>query len=261
MTKDKAEKVAIRARMAKTGERYTTARHFLLDHHLSSEPSPDSTSEASIDPVSSPEPSDGGVMALPPRVANPGMSDGAILRGTGKFWDEWFVILDAWGGIDRTHTEIARYLCDAHSVDGWWAQGVSVGYERARGMRARHQQPDGYSISASKTIAVPVERVFAAFGEEFLRDQWLETGTLRQRTSAPHRSARFDVMLPHGTDTRIEVYFTVKGEAKARVSIQHSKLAGPDELEPWRAFWKDRLNRLASLLAAEYGAAQATHRD
>ena len=33
MTKDNAQKQAIRARMAKTGERYTTARHYLLDLH------------------------------------------------------------------------------------------------------------------------------------------------------------------------------------------------------------------------------------
>ena len=33
MTKDKAQKQAIRARMTKTGERYTTARHYLLDLH------------------------------------------------------------------------------------------------------------------------------------------------------------------------------------------------------------------------------------
>ena len=33
MTKDKAQKQAVRTRMAKTGERYTTARHYLLDLH------------------------------------------------------------------------------------------------------------------------------------------------------------------------------------------------------------------------------------
>ena len=37
MTKDKAQKQAIRARMAKTGERYTTARHYLLDLHRQEE--------------------------------------------------------------------------------------------------------------------------------------------------------------------------------------------------------------------------------
>lgn len=41
MTQDKAEKAAIRARMAQTGERYTTARHYLLDQHLSPDNPPE----------------------------------------------------------------------------------------------------------------------------------------------------------------------------------------------------------------------------
>ena len=41
MTKDKAQKQAVRARMAKTGERYSTARHYLLDLHLQQQANPD----------------------------------------------------------------------------------------------------------------------------------------------------------------------------------------------------------------------------
>ena len=47
---------------------------------------------------------------LPPRVAEPGMSDEAIKKGSGKSWDEWFALLDAWGALEMTHTEIARYI-------------------------------------------------------------------------------------------------------------------------------------------------------
>ena len=185
---------------------------------------------------------------LPPRAANPGMSDEAIQRGTGKTWDEWFAVLDAWGGTDQTHTEIARYVHDEHGVEGWWAQGVAVGYERARGMRVRHQQPDGFSVSASKTFPVSIERVFAAFVDDGLRDGWIEPDSLRLRTAQPHRSARFDFLLPGATGTRIEVYFTAKGETKASAAVQHSKLPDTDSIEPWRAFWKERLARLARCL-------------
>ena len=37
-------------------------------------------------------------------------SDDAIRRSTGKGWDEWFELLNAWGGADKTHTEIATYI-------------------------------------------------------------------------------------------------------------------------------------------------------
>lgn len=66
-----------------------------------------------------------------------GHSDEAVKKGSGKAWKGWFDILDRWGGVDRTHTEIARYLTDEHDVSGWWAQSVTVGYERARGIRAK----------------------------------------------------------------------------------------------------------------------------
>ena len=240
MTRDKALKRAIRARMAKTGERYAAARHFHLDRHL-------------ILPIdgpgeTSPVPDQSPPVELPPRVAEPGVSDEAIRRGTGKGWDEWFRLLDGWNAAARTHAEIARHLAEEHGVGGWWAQSVTVGYERARGLRAVHQQPDGFSVNASKTFPVPVERLFAAFVEEAARDGWLEPGTLRLRTAQPNRSARFDVL---ANGTRLAVGFTAKGEAKASAQLQHEKLPTADDVETWRAFWKARLDRLADMLAGD----------
>lgn len=249
MTKDKAEKAAIRARMAKTGERYTTARHYLLDHHLTPESIDELPTDANIEDASVPD--DEPAVTLPPRVADPGMSDDAIRRGTGKTWDEWFGLLDAWSGTDHNHTEIARYVYETFGIDGWWAQGVTVGYERARGMRARHETATGFVVNASKTIAAPVERVFTAFVDDTLRDGWIEAGSLRLRTSQPGRSARFDVLLPGGEGTRLEVWLTVKGETKTAAALQHVKLKGQDDLDPWRAYWKERLNRLAAVLKAD----------
>ncbi|MGH2533599.1 MAG: hypothetical protein ACRDJW_14975 [Thermomicrobiales bacterium] len=239
MTSNKAQKQAIRDRMAKTGERYATARHYLLDHHLT--PSDDNAAE----PIPEPKPV---TAELPPRVAEPGVSDDAVQRATGKTWDEWFTLLDGWEGTARTHPEIARHLAEFHGIDGWWAQSVTVGYERARGMRAIHQQADGFSVSASNTVSVPMERLFAAFVDEATRDGWLEPGTLRPRTSQPHRTARFDVL---ANGTRIEVYFTAKSDSKSSVQIQHVKLPVIEDVEPWRAFWKERLARLATMLTAD----------
>ena len=242
MTREKAQKRAIRERMAKTGERYTTARHYHLDLHLApDEPPTAGDAEGPESVVAAP-------VSLPPRVAEPGMSDEAIRRGTGKTWDEWFVLLDAWGAPEKKHPEIARHLHEAHGVDGWWAQSVTVGYERARGMRGVHERPDGYSANASKTIAAPVERLYAAFVDEAARDRWLDPGELRLRTSQPNRSARFDVL---ANGTRLGVIFTSKGAAKSSVQIQHERLPTADDVEPWKGHWKARLERLAAMLREE----------
>jgi hypothetical protein len=45
---------------------------------------------------------------------------------------------NAWGPTG--HTEIARWLVAEHRIGGWWAQSVTVAYERARGVRAKHER-------------------------------------------------------------------------------------------------------------------------
>jgi hypothetical protein len=234
MTKDKAQKRAVRARMDKTGERYTTARHYLLD--LTEQTDAAAVAEA-------PAPSDSA--ALPPRVADPGVSDAAVRKATGKGWDEWFALLDAWDGTAHSHPEIARHLYETYGIDGWWAQNVTVGYERARGMRALHERPDGFSMSASKTFPVPVERLFAAFVSPDERERWLEAVTLRNRTNQPNKSARFDV-LPG--DTRLAITFIAKGPAKSVAQLQQERLADAEDVARWKEVRKEQLALLAEFL-------------
>jgi hypothetical protein len=183
---------------------------------------------------------------LPPRVADPGMSDEAIARGSGKSWDEWFAILDAWDAVEKTHTEIARYLSEDLGVDGWWAQGVTVGYERARGMRKVNETLKGFSGNASKTVPVPIEQLYAAFLDESLRDQWLEPGTLTLRTAQENRSARFDIK----SGGILEIWFTAKSDTKSSAALGTNGLLDQESLEAWRSFWKERLSRLAKLLVS-----------
>jgi hypothetical protein len=104
-----------------------------------------------------------------------------------------------------------RWLAEEQGVDGWGAQSVS--YERARGLRAVGECPEGFSVTASKTVAVPVERLFDAFIDESLLRRWLPDGDLRERTASRPKSARFDW---GDGETRVIVGFTTKGEGKER---------------------------------------------
>jgi uncharacterized protein YndB with AHSA1/START domain len=174
------------------------------------------------------------------------MTDAAITRGTGKSWDEWLTLLDAWGAATRNHTDIARHVYETYGIDGWWAQGVTVGYERARGMRTLHERPDGFSMNASKTFPVPLERLFSALVEEDERAHWLDGIELRLRTSHPNRSARFDV-LP--ADKRLAVNFLARGDAKAAVQFQMERLSQAEDVTTWKATWKSQLDRLAEYVS------------
>ena len=173
------------------------------------------------------------------------MSDAAIQKSTGKTWDEWFPILDAWGARERTHTEIARYVSEEHGVPGWWSQSVTVAYEQARGMRLKYERPDGFSVTASKTIAVSVEVLYDAFVDDVRRKEWLTDGWMSLRTAQPGRTARFDW---EDGSTRVNVGFTEKGPSKSSVAVAHERLPDADEAETAKARWKARLIELKALL-------------
>jgi hypothetical protein len=212
MTERKSLKRRVRARMAKTGERYTAARRHVVDEPAAAE-----------------------------RV-----SDEVVVRNTGRSWDDWFAILDEWDATTRSHRDIARYLREELGVPGWWSQSVTVEYERARGMRARHQRVSGFfSATASKTVAVPVDVLFEAVLDR--QDEWLPDGGLSLRTAQPGRSARFDWQ---DGRTRLVAGFDAKGDAKSVVALDHERLAGADEVAQMKAFWKERLDDLKRMLEA-----------
>ena len=192
-----------------------------------------------------------GTARVLPRVADPGVSGAAVHRATVRDWDEWLALLDDWGATQRTHAEIARYLSDNYEISGWWAQSVTVGYERMRGMRDVHERPDGFSVSASKTFPVAVERLFVALTEESERTRWLHGVELQQRTSKPCSSARFDV-LPG--ETRLSVTFVSRGPDKSVVQLQQERLVSAAAAEDWRVIWKSQLTALATYLDRTSGS-------
>jgi len=217
MTRQRSFKRLVRARMEKTGERYAAARAALLA-------------------AEEPKVSEGPALTV---------SDEVIRRRTGRGWEEWFDLLDDWGAIARPHGEIARWLASEHGIDGWSSQSVTVSYERARGRRAVGEYANGFTISAQKTVAVPVERLYDAFVDESLRERWLPDGELRERTASKPKSARFDW---GDGDTRVIVWFEARGDAKSTAALQHERLADAQEAERMKTFWRDRVATLKEVL-------------
>jgi uncharacterized protein DUF4287 len=214
MTRQKSFKRLVRARMEKTGESYTSARAVLL-------------------------------AADEPAAAVMTMSDDAIRRRTGHGWEHWFDLLDEWGAPERSHTDAATWLREEHATGGWNAQAITVSYERARGLRAVGEHADGFTVTASKTVAVPVDRLYDAFVDESLRGDWLPGAELRERTATRPRSARFD----WGDDgTRVVVGFEAKGDDRSLASLAHEKLPDAQEAERMKAYWRERVAVLKAVL-------------
>jgi len=219
MTRQKSFKRLVRSRMQKTGESYTAARAVLL---APERPAADER----------------------PALAT---SDEAIRRRTGRGWEEWFDLLDEWGAAERTHREIARWVAEQQGVVplAWGAQAVTGSYERVRGLRAVGEHADGFAITASKTVAVPVDRLYDAFVDESLRRRWLPEGDLRERTATRPRSARFDW---GDGETRVHVTFAAKGDAKSTAALQHRRLADAEQAAQMKAFWRERAATLKEVL-------------
>lgn len=178
---------------------------------------------------------------------SPPMSDEAIERRTGRSWQAWFERLTAWGAADRSHTEIAAWLAAAHDVDGWSAQAITVAFERAHGGRGLGQRADGFEVSASKTVAIAVAKLYRAFMDDVLRARWLPGTELRLRTASAPKSARFD--WGEGR-SRVMATFTDKGPSKSSITVTHVRLPDADEATRTKAFWRERLVVLAALIEA-----------
>ncbi len=218
MTRQRSFKQLVRARMEKTGESYTAARASLLT--------------AEVPAAVAPQPA--------PALAT---SDASIRERTGRGWEEWFDLLDDWGAAGRTHRETARWLAEQLGIHplAWNAQAITGSYELARGLRQVGEHANGFSISASRTVAVPVERLYDALVDPALRSGWLPDAELRERTVTRPKSARFD--WGDGT-SRVFAAFAAKGEDKSTMTVQHERLADAEEAARMKAYWRERVAAL-----------------
>ncbi|HWN40639.1 MAG TPA: DUF4287 domain-containing protein [Thermoanaerobaculia bacterium] len=146
MTQQKKLKKVIRARSGKTGESYTAARRQVL--LAREEPAPEPPA---------PKP------PAPKPPAKGGISEESVLKKTGHGLDHWFGVLDAFGGTTKGHTAMAAHLYNEHGIPGWHSQGITVAYERARGLREANQACTGkFQVSVSKTVPATVAEVVEA---------------------------------------------------------------------------------------------------
>jgi uncharacterized protein YndB with AHSA1/START domain len=96
------------------------------------------------------------------------MNDERVKRATGRSRPEWFAAIREAGKAEAPHKEIADFLHAVHDVSSWWAQEITVEFEKHIGRRVIGQTQDGlFQIGVSKTIAAPAEKVW-----ECLQSPW-----------------------------------------------------------------------------------------
>ncbi|HKP46274.1 MAG TPA: DUF4287 domain-containing protein [Pyrinomonadaceae bacterium] len=173
------------------------------------------------------------------------MSDDAVQAKTGKTWDQWFSLLDKAGAKKMNHQEIVKLLNSKFDVGPWWQQMVTVTYEQARGLRDVHQKPAGYEISVSRTVNAPVAKLYKAFAQDKERKAWLSDDGLTVSKATAGKSLRGSW---NGGKANLAVAFYPKGDNKAQVVVQQSKIVDAKSSAKMKTYWGAALDRLQQAL-------------
>ena len=172
------------------------------------------------------------------------ISSDAVKAKTGKSWTQWFAVLDKAKARTMNHKQIVAVLTGKHGLPPWWRQMVAVGYEQAKGLRAKHEKPDGFEISRVKTIGASVDDVYEAWGNTRRRAQWLPGAKLTIRKATENKVLR----VTWGDGSNIEVRLYPKGPAKTQIAVQHGRLDSARAAVKQKAYWGEAFDRLAQLL-------------
>ncbi|RDV39129.1 hypothetical protein DV096_00725 [Bradymonadaceae bacterium TMQ3] len=195
----------------------------------------------------------------------PKMSDDAVQKATGHPWRHWFDRLDALGAESMSHKDIAHHLHTREGVSGWWAQSITVAYERARGMREIGETSRGFQISKQKTFLPDASEAWTLLTSAEGLGAWLGAGapqTLQEGTNFDlEEGLRVDVRgirpgdsirlgwIPSTRATTEVVIARVETSpsGKGTIGFTHENLPDADARESARSRWTDALKALQTI--------------
>jgi len=212
---------------------------------------PATTSKASSKPAAQkPEPT---TSTLPPPSAKKrksikeaaGVSTDAVMRRTGKSWDDWFEVLDTAGAQTLDQRGVIAILAQKHGIGPWWQQMIAVGYESLRGKSDKPPAPDGFHINSSCSLNAPVTRVFKLWNDAGERARWLadDRFVVRGATADKVIRARWGKGTSH-----VAVSFSEKS-GRTEVSVEHHQIETSAAAEQMKAYWAKKLGLLDEALA------------
>lgn len=156
------------------------------------------------------------------------MGPEALRAATGRDHEGWRALLLDAGAKAWPHARIARWLVEAHGVDGWWAQGITVDFEQAHQGRLPGQQADG-TFTAARTRTIPGDRLEAL---DRVRAE------VEARHGAPHGenlAASMPVVRWRLADgTRLAIAAQPPNRSGTPVNVTIERLPSADAMEPAR---------------------------
>ncbi len=239
MTTDKKLKKQIRERAKRTGESYATARRQTLAKRAREQ----------AEPLPS-----GAQKTTRQAGATGAVSDAKCNERTGHGLAHWYAVLDAFDAAKKGHTAAARYLREEHAVSAWYSQGITVAYERERGLRAVNQTSKGYGVSISRVLPVPFKQALIQLTQARQRARWrkaagtalasLENDMLGAASKPMNRKP--DRVWWSWSDARgrCELTLVDTQNERSRVVVRRSNMPQHADVEQQRAAWRQLLDAL-----------------
>ena len=163
------------------------------------------------------------------------MADDTLREATGRGWDEWCDIIDAWPGHP---TAIPPSPPTSAMSTAWRMVGPDRDgrYERITGLRLPYQQPDG-TFSAGKSRTVTAD---AGLIREMLLDDE-DRADLFPSLETELRSTTSKVLhIGIGPGTA-QIALDPQDEGRVKITVAHDKLPTAEAVEEWKGYWSDWL--------------------
>lgn len=192
------------------------------------------------------------------------ITDDACKAATGKTLTEWYAYLDGLADSIKGRRDINNHLYNELKVDAWWCTTIVVEYENSKGLKEKDGLSKGYNICSTKTIAAPVEKVYAAWAGAGELDKWFGSGNKlnlsdggsfknAEGAKGTYKRIRENKDLRFSWDSGsapslVDVVFTDKGGGKTGLLVNHDRIQTREEADGLRDAWADALNKLKTVV-------------
>ena len=125
-------------------------------------------------------------------------------------------------------------------MPGWWAQSVTVGWERITGRRLPHQVADGtFTANRSATVTTDPQALRALLLDPDGREALFPGLAPELRSRPTSKTLRIELIVGVA-----EIAIEAKGNGRVVVTVSHAKLPAAEEVAVWKAYWGDWLAAL-----------------
>jgi uncharacterized protein YndB with AHSA1/START domain len=182
-------------------------------------------------------------------------------------WKEWRKILSNVVSDDWSHKNIVSLLRKEYGISHWWAQTITIDYEKATGKRVTGQTYSaGFQIGVQTTVPLSKKKTWELLvSPEGIRT-WLgdvkgfdfsegtkyqtENGTVGEiRVLRPFHHVRLSWKPENWAESStLQIAVVSKTEGKTALRIHHEKLTNEKVRNQMRAHWQNVLNKLKEKL-------------